>query len=173
MRQPDGGQRRRHRPDEKVRGRDLARAGAVAVDEGRAEGDRHQRDLGCRIGIGERAADRPARPRRGMADPGHDRGQHGHLGRDDRVALDIALPRGCTDLDRLAGVAHIGECGNPRDIDEPRRPGEPHRHQWDQRLPAGNEPRAILGREQCAGFVNAGGARVFERGRLHFTHIRG
>ena len=42
----------------------------------------------------------------------------------------------------------------------------------DERLPARNEPRAILGREQRAGLVNAGGTRVFERGRLHSTARR-
>ena len=64
-----------------------------------------------------------------------------------------ALPGGGADRDLVALVADVGQSRDARDVDQPRRPRQPHRHQRHQRLPAGDQPRAIVGREQGAGFV--------------------
>ena len=49
-----------------------------------------------------------------------------------------------------------------------RRPREPHRHQRHQRLAARDQPRAVVGGEQGAGFIDVGRTRIFERSRLHY-----
>ena len=87
----------------------------------------------------------------------------GSLARMTRVAFDHMLPGRGADRDLAALVAHISKARYPRDVDDARRPGQPHRHQRHQRLPAGDHPRAIVGRQQRAGLVDVGGTRILER----------
>ena len=54
-----------------------------------------------------------------------------------------------------------------RDIDQARRPRQPHRHQRHQGLPAGDDARAVVGRKQRAGLVEVGWPRIFKWSRLH------
>ena len=80
--------------------------------------------------------------------------------------LAAIYPKGA-DSDVIALVAHISEPRYPRDVYDARRPGQPHRHQRHQRLPARDHPRAIVGRKQRAGLVDVGWARILERSWLH------
>ena len=160
-------------PRKKSGGRDLARLGAVAIGQRRVERDRDQRDLGRRIGIGERAADGAARARRRMADPRHRPWRAAApCAAHERIALDARIAAWSRRSRRRRRPSRTkASAGDAGDVDEPRRPRQPHRHQRNQRLPAGDEARAVVGREQRAGFVNAGGPGVFERGRFHSCYM--
>ena len=163
------GQRQRghHRTEKEIGRRHGTVRAAVAPDQCRAERRRNQHDLRRPIAVGERAADRAARPRRRMPDERHHLGEQRQLGPDERIAFDHMLSGRGADRDVVALVAHISEAGNPRDVDQPRRPRQPHRHQRHQRLPARDHARAIVGRKQRAGLVDVGGTRILERSRLH------
>ena len=78
---------------------DMGFAGLAVLAPGdrRAERHRDQRDLRRRIGVGERAADRPPRPRRRMADMRHHLGKQRQLGADQRIVFDRILPGGGAD----------------------------------------------------------------------------
>ena len=161
------GQRRHHRPDEEVRGGTFGHRATFAIDQRRPERHRDERDLRRRIGVGERTADGSARPDRGMADERHDLGEQRHLGADGGVVLEHALAGGRTDDDGAALVAHESKLGDARDVDQPRRPREPHRHQRDQRLPAGDDAHVVAGRQQRAGLVEMRGPFIVERCGFH------
>ena len=161
------GQRRHHRPDEEVGGGNLGDRSAFAIDQRRRERHRNQRDLRRRIRVGEGAADGSPRPDRGMADEWHDLGEQRHLGADGGVVLEHALPGGGADDDAAALIAHESKLGNAGDVDQPLRPGEPHGHQRDERLPAGDDAHVVPGREQRAGLIEMRRPFIFERCGFH------
>ena len=135
---------------------------ALAISQRGAERDRDQRDFGRRIGVGERAADGAAGPRRGVADMGQRLGQQRDFGADQRIVLDHALPRRGADRHRVAVIADECQLRNPRDINELRRPRQPHRHQRHQRLPARDQADVVALRQQRAGFVEVRGPGIVE-----------
>ncbi len=156
------GQRRHHRSDEEIGGRNFCARGALAIDECRTERDCDQRDLRRGIGIGERAADGSARTDRSVAHKGHHLGEQGHRSANDRVAFEH---------DPLALVAHEGKIGDAGDVDQPFRPGEPHGHERNEGLSAGDDPRVVTGGEHRASLVEVRGSCIFERGGLHQTAL--
>ncbi len=102
-----------------------------------------------------------------MTHEGHHLGEQGHRGANDRVAFEHALAGGGADCDPVALVAHEGKIGDAGDVDQPFRPGEPHGHEWNEGLPAGNDPRVVAGGEHRASPVEIRGSRIFERCGFH------
>src|SRR6266446_10812109 len=51
------------------------------------------------------------------------------------------------------------------------RPGEPHGHEWNEGLPAGDDPHVVAGGEHRASLVEIRGSRIFEWGGLHRTAL--
>ncbi len=103
-----------------------------------------------------------------MADPRQRLGQQRQLARNDRITLGDTLSCHGANGHGVGVVANEGEVGNAGDVDEPRRPRQPHRQHGDQRLPAGDDARAIIGGQQPAGLADAAGPHVVESNRLHF-----
>ena len=126
---------------------------AVAITKHCAERDRNERNFGRRIGVRERAADGAARPRGRVTNPRHDLGEQGDFGSDNEIVLDDAMTRGGADRDRSAFVMNECEFRNAGDVDQQRRPGEPHGHQGNERLPSGDEARAVVGGKDRASLV--------------------
>ena len=91
----------------------------------------------------------------------------GSLRRNDGITLGDRLPRHGADRHGVGVVANEGEVGNAGDVDEPRRPRQPHRQHGDQRLPAGDDARAVIRGQQPAGLADAAGPHVVESNRLH------
>ena len=60
----------------------------------------------------------------------------------------VASPRQC--VTPSASSRMNARSGNAGDVDEPRRPRQPHRQHGDQRLPAGDDARAVVGGQQPA-----------------------
>jgi hypothetical protein len=50
-------------------------------------------------------------------------------------------------------VAHEGKIADAGDVDQPFRPGEPHGHERDEGLSAGDDPRVVGSAEHRASFV--------------------
>ena len=67
----------------------------------------------------------------------------------------------------VAIVANEGELGNAVDVDEARRPRQPHGHHRHQRLAAGDHPRTVVGCQNVAGLVDAARPDILERRCLH------
>ena len=106
-----------------------------------------------------------------MADERHDLGEQRHLGADGGIVLEHALPGGGADDDPAALIAHECKLGNAGDIDQPLRPCEPHGHERDQRLSAGDDTHVVSGREQRAGLVEMRGPFILERCGFHSGRV--
>ena len=80
--------------------------------------------------------------------PGRRRGQERHLLLEQVGRLEVAVAGERADGDVVAAVADVRQVGQPADVDEHRRLGEPQLHQRQQRVPAGEELGvvAVLGR---------------------------
>jgi hypothetical protein len=81
------------------------------------------------------------------------------------------LAGGGADCDPVALVAHESKIGDAGDVDQPFRPSEPHGHEWNEGLPAGNDPHVVAGGEHRASLVEIRGSRIFEWGGLHRTAL--
>ena len=122
-----------------VGGGDLPRPVRALGDVRRAEGERRGGQVGRRIGVGDRAADRAAVAHLRIADlagrVGEQRDVLGqHVG-----ALDVHVPRQRPDGDVVAGVTDVGQVAQPADVDQHGRLGQPQPHQRQQAVPAGEE----------------------------------
>ena len=128
----------------------------------------HRGQVGRRVAVRERAAEGAAVTDLRIADLAAAARQDRHVLAHQRVVLDVVVAGEAADRDRVAGVAHVGEVGEPTDVDEHRRRRQPQLHQRQQRVAAGEELGvvAVLG-EQRDRVVDGVGAGVVERGGDH------
>ena len=144
--------------------------GPLGAPRGHLAIQRHQDrgQLRGRVGVGDAAADRAA-----VADlrVAHEpervpkqRAALGHL----RRAFRGALPGEGADAQRAPVVPDVGQRFDPVDVDEIRRPGQPHVHQGDEALPARQHLGvvAVLG-EESRPLIDGPGTVVLERRGLH------
>jgi hypothetical protein len=84
---------------------------SIAVAQRCSKRDGDQRDLGSRVGIGERSADGAAPSGRCVPDPRHGGREQRHLGANERIALDDALTGRGADRDGVGLIADVSEPG--------------------------------------------------------------
>jgi hypothetical protein len=104
-----------------------------------------------------------------MTDKRYDLGQQGHRRADDGVALEHTLAGGSANRDGVALTAHEGQIGDPGDVDQPLRPGEPHAHERHEALAARDDSRVAASREHRAGLLEVRRPCIFERSGFHRT----
>ena len=131
---------------------------------------KRQRNFRARIGVGDRAAHRALVAGLEMADEGQGGGEQRKLFLQVRPGQQLVLCHRGADLDCVAEIADVPQFGDPRDVDQHRRVGQPQVHHRHQRLPAGEDARlvAMLG-EQRHRLIHRVGPHVIERARLHRT----
>jgi len=92
-----------------------------------------------------------------MTDERHDLGEQRHLGADGGVVLEHALAVVAPMTMVLPSSRTKSKLGDAGDVDQPLRPGEPHRHQRDESLSAGDDAHVVSGdssaqaSSRCAG----------------------
>ena len=152
-----------------VLGRDRARAVRPLHQQLPTKGGDQGRQLGGRICVGQAATHRAAVADRdvthvaqGLRQQRH--GRRGDLARQLDVALSGHRP------DQQAAVVHLDavEPGDPVDVDQNRRPGQPEVHQRDEALPAREHLRvgAVLS-EQRHRLPDVAGSGVSDGRWLH------
>ena len=100
-------------------------------------------ELGGRIGVGERAADRAAMPHLRITDVAGSVGEERDVLGEHRRLLDIHVSGESTDGDVVATVSDVGQIGNPSDIDEHRWLGQTELHRGHEAVTAGEELRLV------------------------------
>ena len=144
---PDG---RLEEAGEEVVDRDLARAGRAGDHERHAQREHGRRQVGRRVGVHERAADRAAVADLPVADETrHVRQQRHPLGQQ-RGVHDVGMTGGRADRDVAVVLADVGQLRDAGDVDEDGRGGEPQLHHRQQRMAAGDELGvvAVLGQRR-------------------------
>ena len=104
----------------------------------------------------------------GIADARCRRRQDGHLGVQHVGCLDVTVAGEGPDGDVVAGVADVGQVGDPADVDQDRGLGQPQLHQRQEAVPTGEElgVLAVL-RDEGDGLVGGAGPDVVELGGDH------
>ena len=119
--------------------------------------------------MGEIAAEGPTVADRRVADEAARLGHDGNAAADQLRALDGVLPRESADGHAAVVLTHVGEVGEPVDVDDDARMGEPEVQHRDQALAAGQDLRLIpVVMEVREGFVERAGGEIVESGRLHW-----
>jgi hypothetical protein len=99
-----------------------------ASDELRVEGEDDRREIGRRVAVSDRAADRPPVPYLRIADlAGGERHDRALLLQERRPG-DVRMPGQCTDRDAIPVLADVRQLADPPDVDEKRRPGDAELH---------------------------------------------
>src|SRR5581483_3474222 len=112
------------------------------------------------------AADGAAVPDLRVADLARRLGDEDALLRDHWVADEIGVPRQRSDRDGVSLVPDVAEVVEAADVDEQRRPREPHAQERDQRVAAGEE-LGVLAAEKLDRLADRPRPRVVEGGRDH------
>ena len=94
-------------------------------------------------------------------------GKHGARSAEHRVGLERRVARERADRDPVAVFAHVPEIVQPADVDERRGPRDAELHGRDQRVPAGEQLRVLVGAEELDRLLDRPRPVVLERGRDH------
>ena len=103
-------------------------AAGAGDDELGAEGQHHRGQVRGGIAVGERAADRAAVAHLRVADLACRRRDDRAVLLEQRIGVHCRVPRERADRELCAGVAYVGEIGEPTDVDELRRPCDSELH---------------------------------------------
>ena len=168
MSSSSGAERSLEKALEEVVRRDRALAVRALDHERGVEREQRGRQVGGRIAVRDRSADRAAVPNLVVADLGGDGARHAALAREHVARLEVAVTRERADRDVIARVADVRQVADPADVDEHGRRREPQLHQREQRHAAREELGvfAVLG-DQRDGLVGRTRAHVVERGGDH------
>jgi hypothetical protein len=129
-------ERGRERAGEELGRRDRALAVRPLGDEVGVEREQDRPEVGGRVAVGDRAADRPAVTDLRVADlAGRPRDEGAALG-EHRVRGEVGVARQRADRDPVSVVAHVAELLEPADVDEQRRTREAQAQEGDQRVAA-------------------------------------
>ena len=124
---------------EEVGRRDLAGAVRALRHVGGTERQRVGGQVARRVAVGDRATDRAAVTHLRIADVAGRMGEQRHVLGEHRALLDVHVPRHRADRDVVAGVADVRQVGQPADVDQHARLGEPQLHERQQAVPTGDE----------------------------------
>ena len=123
---------------------------APTIDHLRAEGEHHRRQVRGRVAVRERAADRAPMPHLRVADhPAAVVETIGQCSCRSGSALDGRVTRERADRELRARVPHVGEIGEPADVDELRRPRDAELQRRNERVPAREHLRVGIAAEQA------------------------
>jgi hypothetical protein len=151
---------------------DHALAVAVDDDELGADGGADRREVLRRVGLAQRAADRPAVADRRIGDHPLGVGEDRELAGEDLRLEQVAVAGHRADAQHALLLADVRQLAFQRvDVDEVLGRREPQLHHRQERVSAGHEPGLrAQALEQPERFVDARSARVVERRRyLHVT----
>ena len=150
MSSSSGCQRRLERPDEEVVRADHARTGRPGDLDRAAEGEQRHRQVGGRVGVRERAADRAPVPDLRVADLRGGVGEYRRLGLEQLGIGHLGVPGGRADDHLVALDPDAGQLGDPGDVDQHGGLGQPHLHHRQQRMAAGQQlgVLAVLGQQR-------------------------
>ena len=124
--------------------------------------------LAGRIGVAQRAAERAAVADLPVADERDGLREQRNPLADHGRRLQRRVPRQRPDAHHAVAGDDAIEPGNPVDVDDRRRPQEPHAQERHQALPAREQPRvAVEARERRQRLLRRRRREVLERGRLH------
>ena len=155
-----------HAGEELCRG-DRPLAARPARDELGVEREHDRREVGRRVAVRDRTADRAAVAHLRVADPGGGLPDQRAVLREHRIAHELCVPRERADRDPVAVVADVAQLVEPADVDEQRRTREAQAHERNERVPAGEELRVLVAAEQRDRLVDAPRALVLESGGDH------
>src|SRR5919198_6278040 len=124
-------------------------------------------ELGGRIELAERAAERAAVARLAMTDLQHGLVQQRTALADAAIELDIPLASHGTDNESLAFLLDVGKGGDAIQVDNVLRRGEPHVEQRHERLAAGEQPRVLQLAEEAHHLGQSLRVVIGEARRLH------
>jgi hypothetical protein len=134
------GERRDECALEEAVDRDRPFAAAGAGDELGVEGEKACRQVGCRVGVGNGAADRADVPDLDVADRRYGVLEHAVVHR--RRLHELGVRRERADRDPAVGeLANAAQLGQATDVDELGRLGQPEPHQRQDALAAGDDLR--------------------------------
>ncbi len=119
-----------------------------AGDELRVEREHHGAEVGSRIGVGDRAADRAAVANLRVADQLHRPRDQRAAGRQHRIADERGVPGERADRDPVAVLADVAEVVEPADVDEHRRARDAELHRGEERVAAGEHLRVLVAPEE-------------------------
>jgi hypothetical protein len=134
-----GPQDRLQEAREELGGGDLAAPGRALGHDGAAQGQDGGGQVGGRVAVGQRAAQGAAVADLGVADEAGHMGQERHLRLQHVGGLQLPVPGEGADGHLVALLADVGEVGEPADVDDHGRRGQPQPHQRQQRVAAGHQ----------------------------------
>ena len=125
-------------PEERP-GRDLPLRRGPARHQGRVQGEGHRGQVGRRVAVCQRAADRaPVPDLRVPHLPGRVRQQR-HLAGQQLGGLQLTVPGQRSDGHVAAPVLDVGQAGDPPEVDENLGHGQAQLHERQQRVAAGKK----------------------------------
>jgi hypothetical protein len=142
-------------------------AARTAHDHVSVERRQNRRQVGRRIAVRNRTADRPAVSHLRIADQARRVRDDRHVLLHERIVLEVVVTRQRSDRELLARVPHVAKVADATDVDEQRRPREPQAQQRDQRMSAREELRVVARAEQLDRLLDGLGDFVVERRRDH------
>ena len=132
-------QRRGVEAGEELGRRDAPLVRGAARDDDGIERDAAGRQLGGRIGKGQRAADGAAVADGGMGDQRHGLGEQRHVAAHQLVGAELGMGGERADADRAAGLRNAAQLGHARDVDQRAGLGQAEGERGEQALPAGQQ----------------------------------
>ena len=132
--------------------------------QARAERHRAERHLAGRIGVAQRAAERAAIADLAVADERDGLREQRDPLADNRRRLQRRVPGERPDAHHAVARHDAIEPGNPVDVDDRRRPQEPHAQERHEALPAREQPRVAVEAREAARASSAVAAARYSSG---------
>ena len=120
-------------------------AGPAGSDELASSASATGAEVTGRVGVGQRAAERAAVPHLRVGDRRGRLREQRRVLRHQRVVQHLVVGGHRADHDGVAVVADAAQLGDPADVDDRRRVGQPQPQHRDQRLAAGEDLAVLAG----------------------------
>ena len=158
---------RRQWPGEEFAGAYRSRSGRADEGDLGIAGHRDPGQFGGRVGMGKAAADGAAVADLVMRDVGDGLAQQRMRGRQPPIVLDVAPAHPGAKPNAALADGNVAEPGNPPQIDQQARRRQPEGENRHQALPAGDDGRLGIRREQVDRFPECGRGLVLEGSGFH------